>query len=606
MDKIANSPTIAQAFKKRTFQEPKKVGFRYKKSGEWIDVTFEEHYKNVQQIACALMHLGVKKNTKVNILAQTSIYWSQMDLAILCSGGITVPVYPTSTPEDTTFIINHCESEIIFVDDFINLKKLANLAKSCSGLKKVIVNFEFLESELADTHLEIIHWNKLLDIGLNQGKTKLSQFEENLDSIKEDDIFTICYTSGTTGTPKGVVLTHRSIGSTMKDVSIVMDGILSEQEELLSFLPMSHIFGKWESMTPYYLGWQSSYAESIDTLVGNLAEVRPTLWIAVPRIFEKVYAKIMLQVSESPPAKQKIFKWAIAIGKKVLDTRQAGKKPKITDLAQLELAKKLVFNKISDRFGGRIRFCLSGSAPLAKNIQEFMHIVGVPVYEGYGLTETCAPVCVNLPNANKFGTVGKLFPEVLAKIAEDGEILLKTDKNFTSYYKNPEATAESLKDNWFYTGDIGHLDEDGYLCITDRKKDLIKTAGGKFIAPQKIESLAKHESVISQIVVYGDQKPYAVALITTNPEVLAKFAQDNKLIYSEYAELLKNPKVLEEVDSAIERVNKKLARYETIKKFILVASEFTVESGELTPSMKIKRKHICSKYQKQLDALYTE
>ncbi|RYZ99491.1 MAG: long-chain fatty acid--CoA ligase, partial [Proteobacteria bacterium] len=351
-------------------------------------------------------------------------------------------------------------------------------------------------------------------------------------------------------------------------------------------------------------GWTACFAESVEALVGNLAEVRPTLWFAVPRVFEKVYSKIINQVEAYPPARRKIFNWAIGVGKQVVELQAAGKSPGVALRAQHALAAKLVFGKVSSRFGGRLKFCISGSAPLAPSIQMFMHAVGVPVYEGYGLTETNAPICVNLPGSNKFGTVGKIFPEVLVRIADDGEILIKSQKNFREYYKNPEATAESVKEDWFYTGDIGHLDEDGYLKITDRKKDLIKTAGGKFLAPQKIENLAKSQKVLSQVVVYGDQRPFAVALLTLNQEYVIQYAQGNKILYGEYAELVKNEKIVALVKAAMDEINGQLARYETVKKYIVLPREFTVEDGDLTPSMKIKRKQICGKHQAELEALY--
>lgn len=602
---ISESKTITEALLRRTKANPDQVYASYKKDGAWIEVTFKEHLETVRRLACGLIHSGVKKGGRVSILAQTSIYWAQMDLAILGAGGITVPIYPTNTPEDTQYIFNHCEATILFVDDFKNLQKIIAIAKDCPALKLVIVNFEFRAGDVK-APFEIITWNALYDLGLNQEKALAAKVDAFFTEAKPEDTFTICYTSGTTGLPKGVVLQHSAISSTYRDVEIIMTGIVTNREQLLTFLPMSHIFGKWESLTPYYLGWTTNFAESIDTLVTNLGEVKPTLWISVPRVFEKIYSKILGQVDHSSPVKKKLFEWALAVGREVLEAKNQGKSPSLVQAAQYELAKRLVFSKVSSRFGGRLKFCVSGSAPLAKNIQEFMHIVGVPVYEGYGLTETCAPVSVNLPGNNRFGSVGKLLPEVLVKIAEDGEILLKTAKNFKEYYKNPEATAESLRAGWFYTGDIGHLDKDGYLCITDRKKDLIKTAGGKFIAPQKIESMAKDFKVLSQVVLYGDQKPFASALITLSQEYVMEFAQSHRIITSDYSELVKHPEVQKLVANAIDRLNAKLARWETIKKYIVLPKEFTVEDGSLTPSMKVKRKQVSAKYKEQLEALYKE
>ncbi|MGZ3710429.1 MAG: AMP-dependent synthetase/ligase [Bdellovibrionota bacterium] len=602
---ISDSKTITEAYLRRVKAEPAKVGARFKKDGAWIDVTFAEHFETVRRLACGLIHSGAKRGGRICILAQTSLSWQQMDMAILGTGGITVPIYPTNTPEDTTYIFNHCEATILFVDDFKNLQKVASIAKDCPALKLVIVNFEFRAGDVK-APFEIITWKALYDLGLNQEKALGAKVDSFFADAKPEDTFTICYTSGTTGLPKGVVLIHSAMSSVFVDVAKVMSGIVTDHEQLLTFLPMSHIFGKWESLTPYFLGWTNNFAESIDSLVSNLGEVKPTLWVSVPRVFEKIYSKILGQVDHASPVKKKLFDWALSAGREVLEAKSAGQSPSLFQSAQYELAKKLVFGKVSARFGGRLKFCVSGSAPLAKNIQEFMHIVGVPVYEGYGLTETCAPVSVNLPGNNRFGTVGKLLPEVLVKIADDGEILLKTAKNFKEYYKNPEATAESLRNGWFYTGDIGHIDKDGYLCITDRKKDLIKTAGGKYIAPQKIESLAKDFKVLSQVVVYGDQKPFASALLTLSQEYVMEFAQSHKIITSDYSELVKHPEVQKLVAAAVAQLNAKLAKWETIKKYIVLPQEFTVESGDLTPSMKVKRKQVSAKYKDQLEALYNE
>lgn len=597
------SKTISEAYVRRVKANPKKVAFRHKENGEWKEITFANHFETSRRLACGLLHYGVKKGDRVGILAQTGIYWSQFDFAVLSAGAITVPVYPTNTSEDTSFILHHSEVAVLFIDDFKNLQKVASAAKNCPKLKKVVVNFEVRASDIK-APFEIVSWNALYDLGLNEEGASGAKIDTLLAEAKPEDVFTISYTSGTTGQPKGVVLTHSAMASVMADVSKILCGHTTEDEFILTFLPMSHIFGKWESMTPFFLGWCSSFAESVDSLVANLSEVRPTVWVAVPRIFEKVYSKIITQIEDAPVARRKIFQWAMHVGRQVLAKKIRGKRPGIALMVEHELAKKLVFSKITSRFGGRLRLCVSGSAPLARNIQEFMHVVGVPVYEGYGLTETCAPVSVNLPDANKFGSVGKLLPEVLCKIAEDGEILVKTAKNFREYYHDPESTKASLKDGWFYTGDIGHIDTDGFLFITDRKKDLIKTAGGKYIAPQKVENLAKSYPVLSHIVLFGDQKPFAVALVTLNQEFVIQFAKSNSIIYGDYAELVKNEKIQNLADAAIKKLNSQLAKWETIKRYVVLPEEFTVESGDLTPSLKVKRRHVCAKFEKELEELY--
>jgi long-chain acyl-CoA synthetase len=601
---IAQSKTISEAFSRRVKADADRVGFQFKKGGEWKSITFGEQYETVRRLSSGLMRIGVKKEDKVSILAQTSLQWGQFDMAILGCAAITVPIYPTNTPEDMKYIINHSEVTVLFVDEFKNLQKIAGIIQDCPLLKKIIVSFDVKPEEIP-AGLELLSWQKLYDLGLDSEGKFDRAFDENLENAKPSDIFTICYTSGTTGLPKGVILTHSCMSSVMDDVQkVLFHNDITNHELLLSFLPMSHIFGKWESATPYYLGWTQAYAESIDALVGNLAEVRPTIWLSVPRIYEKVYTKIMSTVDEGSAVKKALFQWAVGVGRAHLEAVNKGKSPSFKVAAEYKLAKSLVFEKISARFGGRMKIAVSGSAPLAANIQEFMHIVGVPVYEGYGLTETCAPICVNVPDANKFGTVGKIFPEVLVRIADDGEILIKSEKNFKGYYKNPEATAEAIQNGWFYTGDIGTIDSDGFLRITDRKKDLIKTAGGKYIAPQKIENLSKSYSLLNQLMVYGDQKPYAVALVTLNQEMVMQYAKNHQMLFSEFAELIKKPEIIKLVDDTIQQLNAQLARYESIKKVHIMPKEFTVEDGELTPSLKVKRKFLSQKYKSELEAMY--
>lgn len=603
---LANAKTISEAFLLRAQKDPNKVGFRFKKNGEWKELTFQEQFETVRRLSIGLRQQGIKKGDKVSILAQTSLAWGQMDMAIMGCGAITVPVYPTNTPEDTAYILNHSEVVAIFIDDFKNLQKALSICGKCKNLKKIIVNFEIDKKDIS-TDFEIIHWNAIHDLGLNKEGQFSQQFENTLRDISPNDIFTICYTSGTTGLPKGVVLHHSCMSSVMLDVGKVLgrQKDISEDEMLLSFLPMSHIFGKWESVTPYFFGWTQSFAESIDQLLPNLMEVKPTIWLSVPRIYEKAYARIRGMVEDGTAVKKALFEWGMAAGRAYIKALSEKKSPSPKTMIEYQIAKKMIFGKISARFGGRLKIAISGSAPLAQNIQEFMHIAGVPVFEGYGLTETCAPVSVNLPDANKFGTVGPLLPEVLVRIAEDGEILIKSEKVFHGYYKNEEATKEAIRDGWFYTGDIGHLDDEGFLKITDRKKDLIKTAGGKFVAPQKIENIVKSSKYINQVVVYGDQKPFVSALITLHQEAVIQYAHAEKILFSEFVELIKNPAIQKLIADAMEQVNSQLAKYETVKKYHVIAKEFTVEDGELTPSLKIKRKVLCQKYEKELEAMYS-
>ncbi|NUM88630.1 MAG: AMP-binding protein [Bdellovibrionales bacterium] len=507
MQSIAYSKTIGEAFLRRYQQNGARMAYMVKKDGAWRPVTYAENYQTVRRLTCGLMNLGVKKGERVSILANTSLAWTQFDMAILGSGGITVPIYPTNTPEDCAYILNHAEIGTMFVDDYKNLLKIASISSQCPALKTVIVSFDVSPKDVKGG-FQVIHWNKLHDDGLNSEGKFGHRFEENLKGCKPDDVFTICYTSGTTGLPKGVVLTHDAIVSTMEDTHkvIVQPGFATEEELLLAFLPMSHILGKWESLLPHFLGWSQAFAESLDTLLANLGEVKPTLWVSVPRVFEKAYSRINTMALEGPPVKKAMFQWAVKTGKDFLAALDKGSVPPMLKL-EYALASKVVFSKIKARFGGRLKFCVSGSAPLSPDIQRFFTAAGIIIYEGYGLTETCAPVSVNLPNANRVGSVGKLMPEVLCRIAEDGEILLKSRKCVREYYKNPDATAESLRDGWFYTGDIARMDEDGYFFIVDRKKDMILVSGFN-VYPNEIEAVVAMHPGVLEVAAVGvpDQK----------------------------------------------------------------------------------------------------
>ncbi len=598
-------PTITQAFLNRVRTEPDRQTFHYKEGTAWKALTWQEFYENVRWISLGLLELNVKPGENVCLLSNTRLEWAATDMGILGARAVTVPIYASNTPEDCKFIINHCEARILFVEDNKQLEKILSIRNELPKIEKIIP-FSFNANPETAQRNEVLSLSALRELGkraFSQGKEKV--FDANLESIKPSDVFTICYTSGTTGVPKGVVLTHDSLTSVIEDIEIVLGKDVGEKDVLLSFLPISHIFGKVESMAAYHFGWKVYYAESVDKLFVNIGEVKPTILFAVPRVFEKVYSKIKAGLDDAPPLKKKLFGWAMKVGKSYFSDVWNSQPPAVLDAAQYAIAKRLVFSKVYAKFGGRLRMCVAGGAPLPREIGEFLHIIGIPVLEGYGLTETCAPVAVNPFSKMKFGAVGKPLAEVTIKIAEDGEILVKSRKVFKEYYKNPQATQEvKNSEGWFHTGDIGHLDANGYLKITDRKKDLIVTSGGKNIAPQKIENLAKTYKYISQFVVYGDQRNYLTALITLDKEEVIKYAKENHILFSEYSELVKHAKIQEIVQSAINDVNKNLASYETIKKFKILPNEFTIESGELTPSMKIRRRYCNEKYKSELDAMY--
>lgn len=596
--------TITQTFLNRVRSQPDREIFFTKEGAEWKGVTWKQYFENVKAISLGLMELGVSNGDHVCLISNTRIEWAACDMAILGARAVTVPVYASNTAEETAYIINHCEAKVVFVEDSRQLDKVLSVRNKLPKVQK-IVPFSFAGTPQLAHEKDVISLSALRELGRRAQNP--DRFEQNLTAAKPSDVLTICYTSGTTGVPKGVVLTYDALTSEIEDVdnSIGRDVEIGENDCALSFLPISHIFGKIESMAVYHFGWKVYYAENIEKLLSNMAEVKPTLLFAVPRVFEKAYGRIKSSIDESSQSKRRLFDWAMSAGRVYWEKTWENKRPNVTETAQYLLAKQLVLKKVYEKLGGRIRFCIAGGAPLPRAIAEFMQICGITILEGYGLTETCAAVTVNTPEAVKFGTIGKPLPEVAVKIADDGEILIKSRKVFKEYFKNPDATREVLTgDGWFHTGDIGLIDEDGFVKITDRKKDLIVTSGGKNVAPQKIENLAKTHKYINQFLVHGDKRNYLTALVVLDREELVKFAKEHDILFSEYAELLKNQKIQSLTQQILDDVNSKLASFETIKRFKLLPNEFSIETGELTPSLKIRRKFCSEKYHSELDSMY--
>jgi len=448
--------------------------------------------------------------------------------------------------------------------------------------------------------------SQLKELGRMEESKKPRLFESNLEAALPSDLISIVYTSGTTGIPKGAMITHANMASVLDDALVILSNFSEpESETVLSFLPFSHIFGKVESIAVHVFGWKQAFAEDIDKLLTHLTEIRPTIILCVPRTFEKAYQRVQAQLSESSYVTKRLYQWGLEVGRRYHEVIREKKMPSPRQFAEYGLAKKLVFSRISDAFGGRLRFAICGGAPLPKELGEFFLIAGIKILEGYGLTETCGPVAFNTPDGPRFGTVGRPMSEVSARIADDGEIEIQSQKVFPGYYQAPEETRAVMDDGWFKTGDVGFIDDDGFLHITDRKKDLIVTSGGKNIAPQKMESAAKSHQLIHQMVVVGDRRPYVAALITLNREQLIRFASEKQILFSEYAELIRNPKIVALMQKVIDDLNRSLAQYETIKKFTILPDDFTVEKGELTPSLKLKRRVIETRYHQEIQGLYT-
>lgn len=576
-------------------RNPNHVAVKFKIKGTWKSKSWTEYYQDVETVGSALLSIGVKEGDCVAIMANTRYEWSVADLAILGIKAITVPVYQNNTAEDVEYILQNCGARILICESRGPLKIFESIKSKCPQVEKVIV----LEDTCANP--ETITWNVVKGMGETYLKKHPNHFRELCESITLEDTATVLYTSGTTGLPKGVVLTHLQAFSEISE-SFPLCGV-NDKDVSLSFLPYAHILGRIEHWGHLYIGFTMAYAESIEKIRNNLTEVCPTFLVSVPRIFEKIYSAIWAQ-AQTQPLKMKVFKWALEIGRKVGEHKMSGQILPLDLLLQYTLAQKLVLGKIADAFGGRIRFAISGGAPISKDIALFFHSAGILILEGYGLTETTAAITVNTPFNYRFGSVGRPIGEVKIKIAEDGEILVKSDKVMKEYYKNPQATKEVFTDGWFHTGDIGEILAGGDLKITDRKKDLIKTAGGKYVAPQRLEALLKLCPYIGHIHIHGDQKKYIVALLTLDRPNVEQLAKDQNIEFSDWDSLVNSPFVQGLIRQAVVDVNTQLASYESIKKYRVLPNEFTVEGGELTPSLKVKRKVLDQKFKKEIDELF--
>ncbi len=611
--------TITETFLERVRATPTAIGYQFKPThaeigtlGQWKEVSFKEFYNDCRLISFGLMGLGIKPRDKVAIVSKSRFEWSLCDMAILGAGGVTIPLDDTNPADDLVYIAEHSEARILILEDRGQLQKIIEKKSEkpdCLSLIEKIIVLEPAAMMLTAHYLEstqnVMTLQALQELGRREEAKDPTRFDQNLSGAKADDLMTICYTSGATGVPKGVMLTHDNLMSVLEDCASVLGNFIRpEGEVILSLLPFSHILGRLESLAGHVFGWRQVFAEGSDQWMANFEEIKPTLIFSVPRIFEKIYSGILNELDSGSPSKRKVFRRALTAGKKYYSAIWTGISPAIVDRVEYQMARTLVFNSISNRLGGRLRFAICGGAPLSKEIGEFFQIIGVQILEGYGLTETCAPVTLNHPESIRFGTVGRPLPEVTLKIAEDGEILIKSRKVFKSYYKGTEEDAQSLNAGWFLTGDIGFIDSDGFLHIVDRKKDLIKTSGGKSIAPQKIENLAKAYNLITQFVVCGDRRECITALVTLDREWIIRYANEHEILFSEYKELIKNPKILLIAQKIIDEVNKKLASFEAIRRFVILPNEFTVEGGELTTSLKIRRKFISKRYEAELDSMY--
>lgn len=593
--------TIPQMFRNRVAKYGNRVAQKVKRGGKWIDISWIEHDRLVREIALGLISLGLEKGEKVALLSNSRPEWVSSDLAILSAGGVVIPIYPSNIPEQCEYIINNSDSVYVIVEDRVQLDKILKVRDACPLIRKVVM-IEPLGEEKDPLVIDLEALRGLARKAKEEGKEQA--LEDRLAAGQSDDIATMVYTSGTTGPPKGVIQTH---GNHLFMVNALMGlGDTSDKDMNLLFLPLAHSFARAESFGGLYQGLTTAFAESLNTIAENLKEVKPTIVYSVPRIYERIYTKVNAGAQEAGGIKLKLFNWAVSVGREVSRRKQKGEPIPLLLGLRYALATKLVFSKIQAIVGGRLKFFGSGGAPLAREIAEFFHAAGILILEGYGLTETCPALTVSTMSAYKFGTVGKPVPGVTVKIAQDGEIIASGPNIALGYFKRDEATAEAFRDGWFYTGDIGEFDEDGFLKITDRKKDIIVTSGGKNVAPQNIENLLKTDPFISQLMVHGDKRKFLSAIITLDLENVGNWAKQEGIQDLSPEALANNDRVRALIQGAVEEKSRGLAPYETIKKFHITADDFTVESGELTPTLKVKRKVVTKKYQDVLDSFYQE
>ncbi len=590
------SNTILHHLMDRREKSAKSPAIQFKENGRWLTYNWHEYFQLSESLGAALVASEISRQDRVVIMSDTRPEWIFVDMAIMGVGAITIPIYPNNFDEDVAFVVNNSEAKILFLEDRSQIEKWHRIESQCPSVKHVIV----IDTQNEPSG-EVQSWAEFLRRGREHLLKEPKVFTDRCHDSKLSDVATILYTSGTTGRPKGVVLTHEQIMSELTDVFSIIN--VTQDDVSLSFLPYSHIFGRIEAWANIYTGFLLAFAESIEKIKYNLTEVKPTFLIAVPRIFEKIYAGILAQVANSR-IKREVFERALSVGKKVSERTQAKKNLGLPLAFEYAAAYHLVFKNIMNGLGGRMRFAVSGGAPLSPDISKFFHGLGLLICEGYGLTETTAGITFNTPYAFKLGTCGKPIGDVEIKIAEDGEILVKSKKVMGEYYKDPAATAEAFSGQYFKTGDIGHLDEDNFLLITDRKKDLIKTAGGKYIAPQKLEGLLKMSPFISNVLVHGDQKKYIIALLTLNPKNIQDYCEQKGLKEATHEARVKTQEIYGLIRDAVAEANTHLASFESIKKFSILPGDFTVETGELTPSLKVKRRFCDQKFKTQIDELY--
>ncbi len=595
------APNVAVQFLDRVAKSPDNLAFSYPAADgqPWTEVTWKQAGDHVERLAAGLLALGIQPEERIGIAAGTSYDWIAADLAVMCAGAATTTVYPSTMAEDVAYILADSDCKIVFAEDDEQIDKIQKHRDELPDLAKIITFDGTTDGDF------VIGMDDLAKLGEDHLATNQGIIEETARNIPPTALATLIYTSGTTGKPKGVRLLHKSW--TYEGASIEAQNILDENDLQFLWLPMAHSFGKVLLSAQLGCGFATAIDGRVEKIIENLAIVQPTFMGAAPRIFEKAHARINMMQAAEGGAKEKIFKWAFATGQKVEELKSQGKKPGPLLNLQYGLADKLVFSKVRERFGGRVRFFISGAAALNRDIANWFNAAGLVILEGYGLTESAAGSFVNHPDDNRIGTVGPPVPGTEVKLGEGDEVMIKGPGVMDGYHNLPDATAQTLtEDGWLRTGDKGSLDADGYLTITGRIKELFKTSGGKYIAPNAIE--AKFKAICpyaSQFMAFGNQRNFVAALVTLDPDALADWAKENGMEGKEYAEIVASDKCRAMVQGYVDQLNSQLNRWESIKKFELLDHDLSIESGELTPSLKVKRNVVEKNYSDTLEGFYS-
>ena len=595
--------TVNEVFRNRVNRYGDRLAVEKKIDGSWQTATWNEYYQRARSVGLGLYDLGVRRGDRIGILSENRLEWIYTDMGGLGIGACVVPVYPTIPAAEVAYLLDNCGAKVLVVENQNLLEKAVEALEKCPALEKVVV-VDPTGADLEDPRL--MTFALLTDLGTAAHASHPERFEALSQAVAPEDLLTIQYTSGTTGVPKGAMLTHGVVMAALAALNAVTPPYGVETDNVVGFLPLSHIFERVP--VHYYIlykGITKSYAESLETIAADIQEKRPTILFGVPRVHEKIYNKMLMTIKEKPPVVQKLFAWAQRVGAAVSRCNRRKAPVPLGLRIKHRIAYKLVFKKLQDALGGRVRWFCAAGGPIATEVVNFFNAAGIFVLEGYGMSEAAGGVTLsNLDDFNP-GSVGRPLPGFDVRIAEDGEIEIKGGSLFTGYWRMESETRDAFTaDGYFKTGDIGRFDEEGMLFITDRKKDLIITSGGKNIAPQKIEALFKNHPLFAQFLVVGEARNYLTAIVELNLDVAAGLAEENGIAFTAPRDLVGDPCFKEVVDAVVAERNRHLGRYETIKQYIIVDSEFSIAGGELTPSMKLKRQVVLDKYRQAIEAMY--